>query len=308
MARFELEWLTIFDEVYKTRHVSRAAERLDLAQATVSIALGKLRKKFNDPLFTKTARGMLPTPFAEALITDVRATLSAMDKTLSRRLSFTPRSATRQFHIGCTDISEVVLMPRLLNHLHREAPGVTLHVSRISASTAEELTAGTVDLAVGFMPALDAGFHQQTLFNQNRVCLVAQSHPRIRSTLTRAAFVSEGHVTVASAGTGHAIVDAVLARKKIQRRIVATVPSFLAVGSIVANTQLLGIVPRLLASTMVARENVRMLELPIELPSYSVKQHWHERFHQDPANLWLRDTLANLFSKLGDSASSGIAV
>jgi len=66
MARFELEWLTIFDEVYKTRHVSRAAERLDLAQATVSIALGKLRKKFNDPLFTKTARGMLPTPFAEA--------------------------------------------------------------------------------------------------------------------------------------------------------------------------------------------------------------------------------------------------
>jgi len=100
----------------------------------------------------------------------------------------------------------------------------------------------------------------------------------------------------------------VLARKKIQRRIVATVPSFLAVGSIVANTQLLGIVPRLLASTMVARENVRMLELPIELPSYSVKQHWHERFHQDPANLWLRDTLAKLFSKLGDSASSGLAV
>ena len=61
MARFELEWLAIFDEVYKTRHVSRAAERLDLAQATVSIALGKLRKKFNDPLFTKTSRGMLPT-------------------------------------------------------------------------------------------------------------------------------------------------------------------------------------------------------------------------------------------------------
>jgi DNA-binding transcriptional LysR family regulator len=304
MARFELEWLVIFDEVYKTRHVSRAAERLDLAQATVSIALGKLRKKFNDPLFTRTSRGMLPTPFAEALITDVRATLSAMDKALSRRLAFAPGSATRQFHIGCTDISEVVLMPKLLNYLHREAPGVTLHVSRISAATAEELTAGTVDLSVGFMPDLDSGFHQQTLFNQNRVCLAAQNHPRIRRTLTKAAFSSEGHVTVASAGTGHAIVDDVLARKKIERRIVATVPSFLAVGSIVANTQLLAIVPRLLASTLAAKENVRILELPIELPSYSVKQHWHERFHLDPANIWLRDTLLKLFSKLGDSRVS----
>jgi DNA-binding transcriptional LysR family regulator len=304
MARFELEWLLIFDEVYKTRHVSRAAERLDLAQATVSIALGKLRKKFNDPLFTKTARGMLPTPFAEVLITDVRATLTAMDKALNRRLVFEPRSAGREFHVGCTDISEVVLLPKLLNHLRREAPGVTLNVSRISATTAEELMAGTVDLAVGFMPDLDAGFHQQMLFNQSRVCVVAQDHPRVRRKLSRDAFSAEGHLTVASAGTGHAIVDTVLAQKKIARRIVATVPSFLAIGSIVANTELIAIVPRILASALAAKEKLRILELPIELPAYAVKQHWHERFHADPANIWLRQTMWNLFSKLGNSVST----
>jgi len=301
MARFELEWLAIFDEVYKTRHVSRAAERLDLAQATVSIALGKLRKKFNDPLFTKTSRGMMPTPFAEALITDVRATLSAMDKALNRRLAFEPRTATREFHIGCTDISEVVLIPMLLNRLHRDAPGVTLQASRISAAIDEELTAGTVDLAVGFMPGLDSGFHQQVLFNQNRVCLAAQKHPRIGRKLTTARFSAEGHVTVASSGTGHAIVDSVLAQKKIERRIVATVPSFLAVGSIVAHTELLAIVPRILARTLAAKEKLRILELPLELPPYAVKQYWHERFHADPASLWLRNTMLSLFSTLGDS-------
>jgi DNA-binding transcriptional LysR family regulator len=122
---------------------------------------------------------MLPTPFAEALIADVRATLSAMDKTLNRRVAFDADSATREFHIGCTDTSEVVLIPMLLNRLHREAPAITLQVSRISAAIADELTAGTVDLAVGFMPDLDAGFHQQTLFNQNRVALVAKNRPRI---------------------------------------------------------------------------------------------------------------------------------
>jgi len=304
MARFELEWLVILDEVYKTRHVSRAAERLDLSQATVSIALGKLRKKFRDPLFTKTSRGMLPTPFAEALIGDVRATLSAMDRALNRRLAFEPKSSSREFHIGCTDISEVVLIPMLLNRLHREAPGVTLRVSRISAAIAEELTAGTVDLAVGFMPDLDAGFHQEVLFNQNRVCLVAQKHPRIGAKLTKAAFSTEGHVTVASSGTGHAIVDRVLARRKIARRVVATVPSFLAVGSIVAETELLAIVPRILARTLAAKEKLRILELPIELPAYSVKQHWHERFNADPANVWLRNTMLSLFSKLGDAINA----
>jgi DNA-binding transcriptional LysR family regulator len=77
-------------------------------------------------------------------------------------------------------------------------------------------------------------------------------------------------------------------------------PSFLAVGSIVANAQLLAIVPRLLATTLAAKEKIRILELPIELPSYSVKQHWHERFHLDPANIWLRDTLSKRFSRLSD--------
>jgi DNA-binding transcriptional LysR family regulator len=300
MARFELEWLAIFDEVYKTRHVSRAAERLDLAQATVSIALGKLRKKFNDPLFTRTARGMLPTPFADALIADVRSTLSAMDKALNRRLAFDPKSTTREFHIACTDISEVVLIPMLLNRLHREAPGVTLQVSRISAAIADELTAGTVDLAVGFMPDLETGFHQQVLFNQNRVAIVARAHPRVGRKLTKAAFCSAGHVTVASSGTGHAVVDRALAQKKIERRIVATVPSFLAVGAIVARTELIAIVPRILGRALAAREKLRILELPVDLPGYSVKQHWHERFHADPANLWLRNTMLNLFARLGD--------
>ena len=84
--------------------------------------------------------------------------------------------------------------------------------------------------------------------------------------------------------------------------IVATVPSFLALGPIVANTDLLAIVPRILASTSAAKEKLRILELPIELPPYSVKQYWHERFHADPANTWLRNTLMSLFSNLGESA------
>ena len=74
------------------------------------------------------------------------------------------------------------------------------------------------------------------------------------------------------------------------------VPSFLGVARIVAQTELLVIVPRLLGDTLASQEPVQLLEPPVVLPSYKVKQHWHERFHADAGNVWLRRTMAELFA------------
>jgi DNA-binding transcriptional LysR family regulator len=82
----------------------------------------------------------------------------------------------------------------------------------------------------------------------------------------------------------------------IEREVVLRLPSFLGVARIVAQTELLVIVPRLLGDTLTSQEQVKLLDPPIALPAYSVKQHWHERFHADPANAWLRRTMAELFS------------
>ncbi|MFD2272119.1 LysR family transcriptional regulator [Undibacterium arcticum] len=50
MSRFDIELLYVFDEIYKTRNVTRAADNLGMPQSTVSIALGKLRKTFWRPV------------------------------------------------------------------------------------------------------------------------------------------------------------------------------------------------------------------------------------------------------------------
>jgi DNA-binding transcriptional LysR family regulator len=238
---------------------------------------------------------MLPTPFADALIEDVRATLAAADKALNRRLTFEPGSASREFSICCTDITEIVLVPALIDHLHREAPGVSVTLSRISGATPEEFAAGSVALAVGFVSILEAGFYQQTLFDQDFVCLAAKDHPRIGNRLTTAAMSTEGYVSVITSGTGHAIVDRVLEQHKIKRRVAVRTSTYLAVGSIVARTELLVIVPRHLGEALAAREKVKILEPPIMLPKYAVKQYWHQRYHTDPANVWLRHTVAEIF-------------
>ena len=302
MAKLDLDWLGVFVEVYKTQSVTRAAQRLGMAQASASIALNKLRRHFDDPLFSRTSQGMEPTPRAQSIYPELHEALLRIEKARNTHATFAPRDAQREFRICLTDISEIVLLPKLINHLRQAAPGLVVEASTISPDSRRRLESGEVDLAIGFTPDLEAGFYQQALFAQNFVCLASAEHPRVRTKLSRRAFSAEGHIVVTTSGTGHAIVDKVLARHKVERRAVLRVPSFLGVARIVAQTELLVIVPRLLGNALASQERVQVLEPPVPLPSYKVKQHWHERFNADAGNIWLRRTMADLFLGHGSGA------
>jgi DNA-binding transcriptional LysR family regulator len=296
MAKLDLDWLSVFVEVYKTQSVSRAAQALGMEQASASIVLNKLRRHFDDPLFCRTSSGMAPTPRAQAIYPDVLEALDRLDKARGGIQAFLPEQATREFRICMTDISEIVLLPRLINHLQASAPSLVIEAEKTSPDSRRRLESGDIDLAVGFMPDLEAGFYQQALFAQDFVCLAASKHPRIGAKLSRKAFSNEGHILVLTTGTGHSVVDKVLAKNKLQRRVVLRVPSFLGVARIVAQTELLAIVPRQLGQALAEQERVKVLEPPLPLPSYKVKQHWHQRFNLDAGNIWLRKTMAALFS------------
>ena len=297
MARFDIELLYVFDEIYKTRNVTRAADNLGLPQSTVSIALGKLRVHFGDRLFSRTAKGMEPTPHAQDVIADVRRAIEALGHALTHRDGFDPATEKREFRVCMTDISEIVLLPRLLNHLTTAAPGIRFDISKISPSTPRDLEDGAVDLAVGFMPHLEAGFYQQTLFQQNFVCLVAQGHPRIKGILTKEGFSAEGHLSVKTSGTGHYIVDKIIDQQGAPRRIVLQLPSFLGLGRIVAETTFIATVPDKYASALRTGESLQSLPCPFSMPSFAVKQHWHERYHADAGNRWMRQTFSALFTE-----------
>ena len=296
MAKLDLDWLSVFVEVYKTQSVSRAALALGLEQASASIVLNKLRRHFDDPLFSRTSAGMEPTPRAQQIYPDVVVALLHLDTARGASAAFLPQQAKREFRICMTDISEIVLLPRLINHLQKTAPGLIVEAEKITPESRRRMEAGDADLAVGFTPDLEAGFYQQALFAQDFVCLASSSHPRIGSKLTRKAFSAEGHILVKSSGTGHTIVEKVLAQSGVERRIVLRVQSFLGVARIVAQTEFLVIVPRQLGNALAQQESVKILEPPVPLPTYKVKQHWHERYNADAGNIWLRQVMMALFA------------
>ena len=297
MAKLDLDWLKVFVEVYRTQSVSQAAERLGMAQASASVALAKLRRHFGDRLFARTSRGMEPTPHAQQIYPDVLDTVERLGRLAGTRAEFDAVHSTRHFRIGMTDISEIVVLPTLLNHLRRVAPGVQIEAERIDTGTPRRLESGEIDLAVGFLPHLEAGFYQQVLFRQDFVCLAANDHPRVRTKPGKQAFLAEGHIVVTTSGTGHAIVDKVMAQRGFERRVVLKVPSFLGVARLVACTELLVIVPRRLGEALAQQERVSLYAPPVALPAFAVKQHWHERYHCDAGNAWLRQTLAALMAE-----------
>ena len=305
MENLDTRLLQVFDEIYKTRSVSRAADQLGLGQPVVSIALGKLRRHFGDPLFVRTSSGMDPTPLGEELVRPIRHAIDAVQAALGHRIAFDAATAKRTFCIAMTDISQLVLLPGLWAHLHRAAPGVQVEVANLSPDSARMLEAGDVDLALGFMPQLEAGFYQQALFRQHWVCIAGIDHPRVRDNLNLAQYEAEEHAVVTTSGTGHHYFERELARHDIKRRVVLRVPNFLGVAFVVEHTDVLVTIPARLAQMLSEHGRFRIHPLPFEVPGYTVKQYWHERFHHDPANRWLRRVIRDLLGNAGAGAGGG---
>lgn len=296
----DIKLLRLLDQLYATHSVTRAADALGQSQPTVSIWLARLRKQLNDPLFVRTAEGMLPTPRTDALMGTVREVLAGLQRLSESGAAFDPATVQRRFSICMTDASHITLLPRLLAHVRALAPGVALEASRIDANLAHALQAGEADLAVGFLPWLDAGFYQQTLYAQDWVCLANAQHPRVidetRANWNLAVYQAEAHIGISS-GTGYQLLDNAVASQHITRQIRLELPGFLGLSAILSTSDLIATLPRHIGETLAHAAGLRVLPCPFEIPGFTVKQYWHARYHHDAACRWLRGVCAELFMK-----------
>jgi len=294
MHELDLKDLEILAAVYKTRNVSQASDKVGLSQPSISIRLGQLRKRFRDPLFVRTSVGMQPTPTADALIPSIHQALALFDGSLRLQATFDPRTSDRKFRVCMTDVGQIVVLPILLNHMKSVAPSVRIEVLNLNAEAPRLLESGDADTALGFTLEIQAGFYQQALLADHFVCMVSRDHPRIGTRLTRKQFETESQIDVVTRGTGHWLLYKALEDARIARRVAVRVPSFLGLAQIVAHTNLLALVPARLGKILSKEGDVRTLASPIKLPSYDVKQYWHERYHRDPANIWFRGMIFDL--------------
>jgi DNA-binding transcriptional LysR family regulator len=275
----DLNLLRVFDALWHTRKVVAAAERLQLTPPAVSNALARLRRATGDELFTRTPQGMLPTPHAQAIAPALTQALAAIDGSLARPARFVPRSSGRTWRIAMTDIGEIVFLPRLLAALAERAPQALLHTVRNRASdTRAALTEGSLDLAVGWLLELEAGFHRRRLFEQRYVLLMAAAHPLSRGRITPARLATVPQVQV------------------IERQATVALPHFAALPWVLRDAVRVAVVPHQLAAEVAGPLGLVVRELPAALPRFEVSLVWHHRTHAEAAHRWMRGLWVELFS------------
>ena len=292
----DLKLLRLLDVLYRTRNVTRSADALGQGQPTVSLWLKRLRDQFADPLFVRTTTGMQPTPRMDAMIETVREILDCTRRLADAGRAFDPAQAGREFRVLMTDASHITLLPRLFSQVHALAPQVRIEAGALHAGMAEELRDGRADLALGHIPQLESGFFQQTLFEQDWVCLASAQHPRARADrFSQADYARESHVGIVS-GTGQQLLESTLEQLGLSRRIALRLPGFLGLPAVLSTTHLIATLPRHIGQTLArSSTGLQLLPCPLAIPGFEVKQHWHARYHQDPANRWLRSVCAELF-------------
>jgi DNA-binding transcriptional LysR family regulator len=293
----DLNLLPVFDALIRIRNVSRAAEELDMSQSAVSHALKRLRVFFGDPLFLKSGSGMQPTPRALELLAPVLSVMGTVRGELLVREGFDAALARRSFTLCLTDMGELIFLPRLITRLREVAPGCTLRTLQLPMhQIPAALESGEADLALGSLHAMPEGLFQQQLFTRSFVTIVNRRNRKIGDKLAREQFFEMEHIVVSMSGRLEDAYDAIIDQLAGPRRIYLTTPHFLTVPMIIEqNPELIATVPRELATRFATYKSIRMVETPVDVPPFAIRQHWHPRFQHDAASTWLRRLVKEAF-------------
>ena len=300
----DLNLLRVFDEVMAERSLTRAARNLSLTQPAVSNALRRLRETLGDELVQRSGQGMAPTPRALAIWPAVREALRQLQESLIPN-EFVPGQAHSTFVLAMADATAAELVPGLTDTLEREAPGVTMRVVPLSTRDPRLLLdEEACDLAVGYFPSVLADltareqsgepvpFLHQRLYDAEYVCVMRRGHALASGPFTLERFCSARHMLVSFSGRPFGFIDESLALLGRKRQVVLTVNQFFTAGRVVANSNLLSVMPRHFIRVTGIAEQLVLRPLPFAVAPVHVDALWHRRSDQRSAHRWLRQAVA----------------
>ena len=298
LRQFDLNLLVALDVLLQERNVTRAAERLFLSQSAMSGMLSRLRHAFGDELLVRVGRHLEPTEFAAGLAERVHECVVELEDLLEETRPFDPESDRRAFRIGLSDYAALLLSGPLVNRLERDAPHMAVHFLRLDLAAGERLNVGEIDFAI-FPREIDSVLPSVPLFDDTWVCVAWDKHPSLGERLTIEEFLKHPHMSFNMSDPGHAsVADEFLARNGHERRIVASTESFTAAPFLLQGTTLLTILPRRLGERMQRAADIRLLELPFDVPPLREKLVWNPRFTSSPGHVWMREQLVELAGNL----------
>lgn len=290
----DLNQLRALEALLDTQSVTEAARRLGLSQPAMSHALARLRERFEDPLLVRAGGGLVLTARAAAMAEPLRRALRALDQAVAVS-EWDPVRSKRMFHLDTVDYGELVLLPPLLSRVRATAPGVDLWLHREGLAP-PRLASGELDLGIGVLRAEDsvAGLRSRALFRERFVVLTRRGHPLLEAGLTPRGYADAPHALIAPRGRLGGVVDTILEKHGLRRRIALVVPHFLAAPYALLDSDLVLTLPERVARAVTTHLPLVVCDPPVDIPGFTMSMVWHERVDADPSHRWLRALLVEI--------------
>lgn len=299
----DLNLLRVFDAVMAERSLTRAARSLSLTQPAVSNALSRLRLALGDDLVQRSGQGVSPTPRAMSLWPSVRDALRQLQQSLAPD-DFVAAEAENAFVIAMADATAVELVPRLMAITAAQAPRVSMRVVPLATRDPRKLLdEESIDLAIGHFPAVKAdlgakaqvgkgvSYALRRLYDSEYVCVMRDGHPLASGPLTLSRFCAARHLLVSFSGEPFGFIDEALVARGRKRQVVLTVNQFFTAARVVADSDLLTVLPRHFLRSAGVLQTLQARPLPLDVPPIQIDAIWHVRQETQSAHRWLRDAV-----------------
>lgn len=293
ISKINLNLLIVLHTLLKTRNVTRAGEELFLTQSTVSNSLAQLREIFNDELFIRAPKGLIPTAKALALQPKIAAFVEQFTEIFTP-VEFYPASEERTFRLGMSDFCQALILPRLHQLIKQKAPRCKLIIKPVGTLEflmQEKNNEPNYDLLLGIYKELPQTYCAEVILQDNAVCVANRNHPLIKSkkNLTLSSYLKEKHIAIYYGEDPlQNTVDMLLQAKGYKRQVEMWLPHALTAAHTIIHSKHLITLPKTLAERICQVLPLKYKALPFLNMQGELMQVWHQRFENDAANKWLR--------------------
>ncbi|QUM76775.1 LysR family transcriptional regulator [Moritella sp. 24] len=295
----DLNLLRVFDAVMKLGSVNATADMLDITAPAVSHSLNRLREQYNDPLFIRKGRGIIPTNFAIELHADIQAPLDLLVNSTKSRQVFNPLTSTRTFRISSHKDIDLVVLPKLLQYKEKHAPSINIisdieHLDSDEQLRHDDLILRKVDLVFATVPLKMSGYHNEIILEQDLLVACSINHPRIDDQLSQQQFFNEKHLLWTTKRLNDDVLHSLSLEKLPYRKIAYRAGSMASALIMASQTEWLCLTSQWYADTLSAFAPIKILTLPFAMDPLPVYMTWHQSQNADVGLRWLRQTILDV--------------
>lgn len=289
--RIDINLYPLFIAIFEQKSISKAAQLLCISQSAVSHALQRLRLQLKDELFVRSGQKMLPTPFAEQIYQPIQTALSTIQNIAIPQHDFDP-SMLQSLKIAIHDEIEPIIFPQLVHHFSQLNLDIQFLSSKLDRKNMlADLAAQQIDFVIDLVQPYQENLQFEHLIEDHFVVCTQQAKMNL------SLYLSSPHIGVSSRRTGLLLEDIYLNRQQLSRQIFMRCQHYSTALQVLAQyPKSILTIPHSILKYLHYAQDLKIHQLPIELPKIRMGMYWHEHVRQNPRHQFLRNEILKIFN------------